>query len=429
MWSDLLTRRARALAANVAAQAIPGTLVAAVERLAQTVRARGGQPLLIELPDGEEVRFGADVRVRLRVRDARAAAALAAPTLDALGEAFIEGRIDIEGDIAEAIALAEGLAEAAGAAVAQRAPLRAGRHRRAQDHADVRFHYDVGNAFYRLWLDEQMVYSCAYFRLGDEDIDTAQRDKLDHICRKLRLSPGERLLDVGCGWGGLVLHAAREYGVQAVGVTLAREQLAWARARIAADGLGDRVEVLPLDYRELVQRFGPASFDKVASVGMFEHVGLRNLPDYFGAVAAVLRDRGLFMNHGITAADVASRPIGSGVGAFVERHVFPHGELPHLHVAVREASAQGLEVADVESLRPHYALTLLHWSRRLEAQLAAAAQVIDARRLRIWRIYLAGCAHGFRQGWMNVYQVLLSRQAGSGPTGLPLTRDWMYRAE
>jgi len=427
MWTELLGGRARSLANQVTARVRPSALLASIEQLADAVRRQGGQPLLVEFTDGGQIAFGSTVRVRLLVRNSQGMAALAQATLDALGEAFVDAHLEIDGDPGEAIEIAAALPAAAGSSVTQRTAWRPARHGRTQDRSDVQFHYDVGNPFYRLWLDERMVYSCAYFRQGDEDIDTAQRDKLDHICRKLRLSPGERLLDIGCGWGGLVLHAAREYGVQAIGITLAQAQLDFARSRIAAEGLADRVEVLALDYRELLPRFGPASFDKAASVGMFEHVGLRNLPSYFGAVAAVLRDRGLFLNHGITASDVQSRPLGAGAGDFIGRHVFPNGELPHLHVAVHDASAQGFEVADVETLRPHYALTLQHWSRRLESQRAAAAQVIDARRLRIWRLYLAGCAYGFRQGWMNIHQVLLSRQMSAGPTGLPLTRAWMYR--
>jgi cyclopropane-fatty-acyl-phospholipid synthase len=427
MWSELLGRKARALAAGVAAHARPAALTAAVARLAEAVRQRGGLPLILEMRDGDEIRFGDSVSLRLRVRDSRALAALAAPSLAALGEAFIEGQIEFEGDIAEAIRIAAALSDAGDATAAARAPLRPVPHLPGQDCADARFHDDVGNAFYRLWLDERMVYSCARFHRGDEDIDTAQRDRLDHICRTLRLSPGERLLDIGCGWGGLVLHAAREYGVQAIGITLSSGQLAWARSRIAAERLNDRVEVLTIDYRELLRRFGPASFDKVSSVGMVDHVGLRNLPAYFAAVAGVLRDRGLFLSHRITSADVDSGPMGSGVGAFADRHALPRDELPHLHATVRDASAHGFEVAAVESLRPHYAQTLRLWSQRLEAQLASAAQLIDARRLRFWRLYLGVGAHGFRQGWINAYQVLLSRQVAPGPTGLPLTRQWIYR--
>jgi len=184
--------------------------------------------------------------------------------------------------------------------------------------------------------------------------------------------------------------------------------------------------VLLLDYRDLPRRFGEGTFDKVASIGMFEHVGLRNLPVYFGTAARMLRDRGLMLNHGITSADVESRPIGSGAGDFIGKYVFPNGELPHLSLAVREMSDAGFEVFDVESLRPHYALTLAHWSRRLEQRLREAADQVAERTLRVWRIYLAGCSHGFAQGWMNLYQVLGSRQVAAGATALPLTRRWMY---
>ncbi|HQR55799.1 MAG TPA: class I SAM-dependent methyltransferase [Burkholderiaceae bacterium] len=394
--------------------------------LADAWSRRGGVPLRIVFPDQSAVDLGQPTRVTLRIRDRSLLPGLAAPTLEFLGDAFIDGKLDIEGDLVEAMAIGQSVVEACGFSVAQRAMQAWRLHRRGDDRAAIQHHYDVGNEFYQLWLDQRMVYSCAYFRTGRESIDEAQVAKLDHICRKLRLNQGERLLDVGCGWGALVLHAARHYGVSAVGITLSEAQAELARERVAEAGLSGRVEILLMDYRDLPNRFGVAAFDKVASVGMFEHVGLRNLPAYFRAVAAVLRDRGLFLNHGITASDVESRSVGSGVSEFMERHVFPHSELPHLHVAVREISAAGFETVDVESLRPHYAQTLAQWYRRLEERGADAVRLVPARTLRTWRIYLAGCSYAFQQGWMNVYQILTCINRSPGLTDLPLTRDWMY---
>lgn len=416
MWGEALLRRAT--------DKVAGTQFA---RLAEQVRAEGGLPLRIVLPDGEAADFGQAPTLTLTVRDAGALAQFRQPTLGGLAEAYVEGGIDIDGDVGEAIRIASRLVELSGASVAARPQLQPAAHQPPIDRADISHHYDVGNGFYRLWLDERMVYSCAYFETGAEDIDEAQQAKLDHICRKLRLAPGERFLDVGCGWGALVMHAARRYGVRSVGITLSEQQAALARERIAAAGLQERAEVLLLDYRELPRRFGEGSFDKAASIGMFEHVGLRNLPVYFGTVASMLRERGLMLNHGITSADVDSRPIGSGAGDFIGKYVFPNGELPHVALALREMSAAGFEVFDVESLRPHYALTLSHWSRRLESRLQEAAKQVAERTLRIWRVYLAGCSHGFAQGWMNIYQLLGSRQVAAGPTELPLTRQWIYR--
>lgn len=419
MWGEGLLAKATR---KVTARAVGNGL----ERLAETLRANGGEPLDVILPDDSRISFGLMPRVVLKVNDEETLAAMANPTLASLGEAFVEGRIDVHGEMQHVMAIAEKLASAGGSPVSARTAAAFTRHSPKEDRAAIGYHYDVGNDFYRLWLDEGMIYSCAYFPRGDETIDVAQIAKLDHICRKLRLAPGERLLDIGCGWGGLVLHAVRQYGVRATGITLSENQHALASERVAQAGLSDRAEILLLDYREVVDRFGTGAFDKVSSIGMFEHVGIRNLPHYFDVAQRALRERGLFLNHGITSADPENRAIGSGVGDFIEKYVFPHGELPHLHVAVREMSARGFEVFDVESLRPHYAKTLEHWSRRLEARLGEAARVVDARRLRIWRAYLAGCAYGFQQGWMNIYQLLASKQTSPGLTEFPLSRRWIY---
>lgn len=400
-----------------------------LRRLADGCLRNGGLPLKIVLPDRSQIDFGGPSRVALRINDMTLLAELASPNLGALGAAYVSGRLDIEGDLLEALPLGEGLVAAGGSTVAQRLVQAWRRHRRGDDRSAIQHHYDVGNDFYALWLDAQMVYSCAYFRSGDESIEAAQVAKLDHICRKLRLAPGERFLDVGCGWGALIMHAAGHFGARATGITLSENQAAHAREAIARAGLADRVDVLLLDYRDLPRRFGAAAFDKVASVGMFEHVGLRNLPEYFGAVAAVLRDRGFFLNHGITSVDVESRPVGSGVGEFIDQYVFPHGELPHMHVAAREMSAAGIEVFDVESLRPHYASTLAHWYRRLESRRGEAAQIVSDATLRTWLVYLAGCSYGFERGWVNIYQLLGACQREPGLTQFPLTREWMYRAD
>jgi cyclopropane-fatty-acyl-phospholipid synthase len=380
-------------------------------------------PVRVVLWDGREVALSDDPLVTVRLKGAQAAPALARPSLLTLAEAYIEGHADLEGDVREAIRGAEAISRS-GASRMYDDPLNA-RHTKGVDRDSIRHHYDVSNEFYALWLDPRMVYSCAYFREETDSLEAAQRQKLDHICRKLRLAPGDRFLDIGCGWGALVIHAAREYGVDATGITLSENQHRLANERIHEAGLEGSCRVVLQDYRD---HAGEGTYDKVASVGMFEHVGLRNLPVYFGAVRRLLREGGLFMNHGITTCDTASGSVGLGGGEFIGRYVFPNGELPHLHLVIREMSDAGFEVHDVEGLRRHYAKTLALWSENFERRFVEAVAAADEKTARIWRLYLAGCAHAFEQRWVSIYQVLATKPAGPGiATELPLTRDWMYR--
>jgi cyclopropane-fatty-acyl-phospholipid synthase len=364
-----------------------------------------------------------------------------------LAEAFFRGDIDIEGDFFAALHLKDHLdairmswrdrlgallpalrllliARASRIDSVQRGSLMARavkRHSRTENGEAIRFHYDVSNEFYALWLDSSMVYSCAYFDTVDDGLEQAQFAKLDHICRKLRLQPGDDFLDIGCGWGALLVHAARHYGVRAHGVTLSGRQLEFARARIAAAGLDGQVTVALQDYRDIQ---GAAVYDKVASVGMVEHVGLRNLPLYFATVQRLLRPAGLFLNHGIThyLEGWDKKTLST---EFINRYIFPDGELDTVSHIQRGMERAGFEISDVEALRPHYALTLRHWVARLERHHTQALQYVDESTWRVWRLYMAACALEFESGDIGVYQLLASKRA-AGAAALPLTRSDLY---
>jgi cyclopropane-fatty-acyl-phospholipid synthase len=284
----------------------------------------------------------------------------------------------------------------------------------------IAFHYDISNEFYQLWLDKRMIYSCAYFEHSQQSLEQAQCNKLDHICRKLRLQAGEHFLDIGCGWGALVCWAAKHYGVLAHGITLSQSQYEHSRAEVIKQNLQDKVSIELRDYRELTQT---AVYDKIASIGMFEHVGLKNLPTYFSIVNHLLKPNGLFLNHGITTNKSGwGRCVSS---RFINRHVFPDGELEKVSTIQSLMEDADFEIADVEGLRPHYALTLRHWVHRLEQHYEDAVNLVGERNYRIWRLYLTGCALQFEQGQTGIYQILAVRKNNSF-SPLPLTRRDLY---
>lgn len=369
-------------------------------------------------------------------------ARLKAGQIGALAEDFVEGKLNLEGRMRDIMAVAADLlprnpAEMDNGSGTWRkvmAPLkRLSRHTPQRDAAQVQFHYDVSDDFYALWLDPRRVYSCAYYRDAGMTLAKAQEAKLDLICRKLMLQPGERFLDIGAGWGALLLWAAEHYGVRATGITLSKNQHAHVEGLIKARGLAGRVRMELMDYRSLDEREG---FDKISSVGMFEHVGMAKLPAYFGKIHRLLAPGGLALNHGITAGSTHSRQLGAGMGDFIEKYIFPGGELVHISRVLADMAEARLEVLDVENLRPHYARTLWDWSDALEARLAAAHAVLTQssdkaraeRIVRAYRLYLAGSAMSFEKGWLALHQVLASRPATDCGSAYPFKRDYMYAA-
>lgn len=303
-----------------------------------------------------------------------------------------------------------------------------GRRRGQHENTDfIQFHYDVSNDFYRLFLDEQMVYSCAYFHTWDDSLEQAQYNKLEMICRKLQLQPGQRLLDIGCGWGALICHAARHYGVTAHGITLSQEQLTLTRQKIQDQGLQQQVTAELCDYRDVA-----GQYDRISSIGMVEHVGIDNMQAYMKKVRSLLPDRGIFLNHGIT------RPGKMSLKAFrrlsperrlLARYIFPGGELDHLGHMIQSMESSGFDVHDVEGWRDHYALTCRHWCRRLEANRSAAIQIVGPERFRMWTLYLAGCAMALGDGSARIYQTVATKHGSRGVSGMPATREHLYRPD
>jgi cyclopropane-fatty-acyl-phospholipid synthase len=400
-------------------------------------------PLAVVLPGGRRI-GRKDAAVTLRLNDLSPLAHLVTGEVGKVGQDYVEGKVDLDGGMRELMAAAAELmpgdptrpratvptplAWVSKAALMARSRLR---HRPETDAEQVQFHYDVSDDFYALWLDPRRVYSCAYFRDPAMTIAEAQTAKLEHICTKLMLKEGDRFLDIGAGWGGLLLFAAENYGVRAQGITLSKNQHAHVNKMIAERGLAGRVRMDLLDYRHLDES---QPYDKIASVGMFEHVGRARLPEYFAKIRRLLKPGGLLLNHGITAGGTRNHQLGSGLGDFIERYIFPGGELEHVSHVLEYTADAGLEAVDVESLRPHYAKTLWAWSDALEAQLGTARTLTTDTVLRAYRLYLAGSAMCFERAWLSLHQMLCARPSGdveSGPmrgaqSDFPFNRAYMY---
>jgi cyclopropane-fatty-acyl-phospholipid synthase len=422
------------------------------EHLAKTIDA----PFSLRLWDGTTVPLGREAAGGPCIRIARAGvlgALLRRPSFDHLFRRYVSGDIELEGDDligffaaarrrrkATRVRLADlrkgfpwakalPLLLARDGAAAIRHEFRGGdarrRREKGKDEAFIQFHYDASNEFYALFLDPEMVYSCAYFRDWSHSLEQAQRDKLDLICRKLRLQPGDTFLDIGSGWGALLCHAARRYGVSAHGVTLSRAQYDFARAKIERLSLQDRVTIGLADYMTLDGRF-----DKIASIGMYEHVGIANYPAYFTKMRELLADGGVFLNHGITRR--AKRNIKnfgkiSPSRRVILKYIFPGAELDHIGHTVQVMESCGFEVHDVEALRRHYARTCRRWHDRLTARREEAIALVGPERYRMWVAYLAGVTIGFEYGPLHVFQTIATRQ-GEGLRALPPTREDIYLA-
>ena len=381
-------------------------------------------PITLVLPDGARVPLSPSPAVEVFARTWKGLRALAKPALGSLARAYVHGDIDFSGSARRILDVAEsmvGAVEHGREKVSSRVQQFLHQHR--NNRANIAHHYDVSNAFYRIWLDQRMVYSCAYFQDDAQSLDDAQVAKLDHICRKLRLAPGESFLDIGCGWGGLVFHAAENYGVHAHGITLSQNQYEHVSREIVARRLTGHVKVELRDYLDLPES---AAYDKVASVGMFEHVGPARFAKYFGKIYRVLKPGGMVLNHGITHNQLRGASLGSGIGQFVDEYVFPGGQLAHVSRVIEGMASEGLECIDAEALREHYAKTLWNWVDRLEAHADEARKEVGEERFRIWRIYMAGSAHAFDRSWMSLWQLLAGKPHPDGRLPHPLTRKYMY---
>lgn len=372
-------------------------------------------PCEVKYWDGEVVKYGeGDSQFRLEFNEPIAKASLISDPSLAFGEGYMHKKLEVVGSVQKVV---ESLFNNQNSFLYQKKPyvklvkLLSSTLRKSKE--NVQFHYDIGNDFYRLWLDETMTYSCAYFSSPKDSLKQAQENKVTHILRKLHLQPGQTLLDIGCGWGELILTAAKKYQVKALGITLSEEQCSHVREKIKCEGLEDLVEVQLLDYRELKGR----TFDRVVSVGMIEHVGKEHLNGYFSGVSALLNEGGVSLLHCITGYEEA------GTNSWIEKYIFPGGYIPAVHELVALLAANKFYLIDLESLREHYTKTLEHWARNFELALPEIRKTKDETFIRMWRLYLNSCAASFHCGNIDLHQLLFIKGVNNH---WPMSRTYMY---
>lgn len=372
-------------------------------------------PCDVQYWDGEIEHLGiGESKFKLTFNEAISKSDIISDPFMAFGEGYMNKKIEIEGSVQEVIESLYNNSESFLYHTNEFSKLKkiiTNNIKRSKE--NIQHHYDIGNDFYRLWLDETMTYSCGYFKKLDDSLNTAQKNKVEHILRKLHIEEGQTLLDIGCGWGQLIITAAKQYKVKALGITLSSEQYEKVKQRIELEGLNDLVEVQLIDYRELKNR----KFDRIVSVGMMEHVGKEHLHEYFSAVNELLENHGLSMLHCITGRNE------NQVNSWIDKYIFPGGYIPSIRELISEITSNNFYLTDLESLRRHYAITLEHWAKNFEDAVPEVKKTKDEAFIRMWRLYLNGSAAAFNCGNIDLHQFLFTKGVDNE---LPLTREYMY---